>query len=337
MALSLTPPLDPMLAKLQKEIPRGEGWRYEPKWDGFRALVFHDTDDTTIYSRDRKPLNRYFPELPIALSEALPGPCVIDGEIVIMSDKGLAFDSLLQRIHPAASRVALLARETPGGFVAFDLLASGEQDLREHTMDERRGALVSILGEGATPPSRPGTFVVTTPQTDDYDLAREWFTGFEKIGLDGIIAKRFDSPYVHGKRAMVKVKHQRTADCVVGGYRLSKQKDGVGSLLLGLYDDDGVLHYVGHTSSFKAAERRELLATLHPLEGKGGFGDGRSPGGPSRWNQGKADLWVGLEPVLVCEVAYDYMQGERFRHATRLLRWRTDKKPRECTFDQLTA
>ncbi len=335
MVLAFQPPLDPMLARLKEEIPKGEGWLYEPKWDGFRALVFAAGDSIEMFSRDRKPLGRYFPELLPALTAALPAGAIADGEIVITGGHGLEFDSLLQRIHPAASRIALLAEQTPASFVIFDLMGLGEDDLRSQPLATRREKLHGIFGKPQLPSTGRGTNVTLTPQTSDFDEASEWFIGLESLGLDGLIAKQAGAPYSPGERTMVKIKHRRTADCVVGGYRLSKSKDGVGSLLLGLYDDEGTLHLVGHTSSFKAAERRDLLQTLKPLEKETGFEGGRAPGGPSRWAAQKDQSWVPLDPVLVCEVSYEYMQGVRFRHATRLLRWRDDKGPRACTLDQV--
>ncbi len=336
MALPLAPPLDPMLSKSQPEIPKGDGWIYEPKWDGFRAIVFKDGKDVHIASRDHKPLERYFPELPDALRETLPARCIVDGEVVIAREQGLDFDVLLQRIHPAESRIRKLAAETPASFVAFDILALATKDLTATPIEKRREALEKILGAGGTTADLgPGTQVIITPQTDDFDIASDWFVGFEDLGLDGIVAKRAGSPYTPGDRTMVKVKHLRDADCVVGGYRLSKKGDGVGSLLLGLYSDDGVLHYVGHTSSFKAPERRALLERLRELEGGESFGQGRTPGGPSRWSAGRDTSWVSLDPVLVCEVAYERLQSGRFRHSARFLRWRPDKPPAECTFEQL--
>jgi ATP-dependent DNA ligase len=324
-----------MLAKLQPEIPRGEGWLYEPKWDGFRAIVFRDGQDVYIQSRDSRPFNRYFPELPPAFRACLPRQCVVDGEIVLPGPKGLDFDSLQLRLHPAESRVQKLSKEIPTSFVAFDLLARGQKDLRGWPFSKRRGELEKLLPEGWAPEDR-STQVLLTPDSDDPEVAEGWFDSFAPLGLDGVIGKRADLRYVPGERVMVKVKRIKTADCVVGGYRLSKSGDGVGSLLLGLYDDGGVLHFVGHTSSFKADERRRLLKDLQPMVKEGAaFGHGRTPGGPSRWTAGRELPWVELKPKLVCEVAYDKMQGERFRHATRLLRWRDDKKPRECTFDQL--
>ena len=352
MTLPFQPPLEPMLAKLKESIPREDGWLYEPKWDGFRAIIFREGDDITIVSRDKKPLNRYFPELVDALRTEITTDCVIDGEVVIPGEHGLEFDSLLLRIHPAESRVKKLAAESPSSFVAFDLLAEDEEDLRDVALKDRRKRLQSLLDEAIHLPAgttesgaeleqevvaalQPGPRLALSPQTDDPDLAEVWFHVFEGAGLDGIMAKRFDQRYVPRERAMVKVKHQRTADCVVGGYRLNKTKDGIGSLLLGLYDDSGVLHYVGHTSSFKAPERRALLEELKDLEGGTSFGGGRTPGGPSRWTGAQGSSWVALEPSRVCEVAYDHLQGGRFRHAATFKRWRPEKPPKECLFDQI--
>jgi ATP-dependent DNA ligase len=326
--LPVNPPVSPMLAKLQVDIPRGEGWLYEPKWDGFRAIVFRDGDTVRIDSRNGQTLDRYFPEVVEQLRAALPERAVIDGEIVLAGERGLDFDALQQRIHPAASRIKRLSVETPASFIAFDMLAAGDEDLRGLPGIERRARLIAELR--ATPS------VAITPQTTDAGEAAEWFTRYEGAGLDGVIAKQADRPYVEGERLWVKIKHRRTCDCVVGGYRHTIAGDGVASLLLGLYDEAGVLHLVGHTSSFNAAERRALLEKLRPLAGGESFGSGRTPGGPSRWTQGKRDeSWNPVHPVLVCEVSFDYMQGERFRHAARFHRWRTDKDPAQCTYDQL--
>lgn len=326
MSLPLSPPIEPMLAQLQEEIPSGAGWLYEPKWDGFRAVVFKDGDDVFLNSRKGQPLQRYFPELVDRFRRELPARCIVDGEIVIAGARGLDFDALQLRLHPAASRVAKLAGEIPASFVAFDLLAVEDEDLRERPFAERRRRLLELL------PMSPQLFV--TPATRERDEAAQWFTRFEGAGLDGVVAKREELPYRPGERLMVKVKHARTADCVVGGYREAKG-GGVGSLLLGLYDEAGVLHYVGHTSSFKAKERRELLEQLRPLVGGESFGQGRTPGGPSRWSQGKDTAWVSVKPELVCEVAFDHLQGDRFRHATTFLRWRPDRDPRSCTYEQV--
>ena len=349
MALPFSPPLKPMLAKLKPDIPEGDGWLYEPKWDGFRALVFRDGKETSVISRDGKPFERYFPELIVALEESLPKTCVVDGEIVIAGADSLDFDAMLLRIHPAASRVKMLSEESPSSFVAFDLLAHGKSDLRQKPLVERRAKLEELLGHSAIPGNatrqevmkelRPAPKVALTPHTRDPKEARRWFEAYEGAGLDGVIAKREDLLYLPGKREMVKVKHKRTADCVVGGYRLAKSGDGIGSLLLGVYDDSGLLHYVGHTSSFKAAEKKRLLEELKPLEGGSSFGGGRAPGGPSRWTgmTGRDPSWVPLAPELVCEVSFDHMQGDRFRHAATFIRWREDKKPRECTVDQVRS
>ena len=348
MTLPFAPPVEPMLAKLEHDIPRGEGWRYEPKWDGFRALVFRDGEGVHIQSRDGRGLERFFPELVPALAEAFPPDCVVDGEIILAGSQGLEFDRLQLRLHPAESRIRKLAAEIPASYVAFDLLAQGGVDLRSEPFDARRARLGAILGTEATERLPVGeTVVLLTPRTDDPEVAAAWFDTFERLGLDGVIAKRADLRYVPGKREMVKVKHRRTADCVVVGYRLSKTGDGIGSLLLGVYDDAGRLHFIGHTSAFRAAERREILERIRPLEttmeaaleaALGTLEDvdpARMAGGTSRWSRGREAAFVPLEPVLVVEVTYDHLQGDRFRHATGFVRWRTDKEPRECTFEQL--
>lgn len=336
------PPLAPMLAKLQTEIPSASGWLYEPKWDGFRAIVFRDGDEMEIGSRDKRPLQRYFPELLPLLCGTLPDRCVVDGEIILSGDGGLDFDSLQLRLHPAESRVRKLAAEIPASFVAFDLLALGDRDLCRERFDERRQLLEECLPqiEAATWEflAKPagGSFLWLTPQTADLAEASRWFDELEAIHLEGIVAKKCDQPYVPGERCMVKIKHRRTVDCVVGGYRTQSGGTGLGSLLLGLYDDDGALHYVGHTSSFSRAEAVKLLERLRQFEGEGGFGIGRTPGGMSRWSKpGTEAAWVSLRPELVCEVSFDYLQGARFRHAARLERWRDDKPPSECRWDQL--
>lgn len=325
MKLPFDPPLEPMLAKLTPGMPTGGDWIYEPKWDGFRALVFWDGEELYVQSRDRKPLNRYFPELEAGLRKALAGPCVLDGEVVIAGEAGLDFDALLLRIHPAASRVAMLARETPASFVAFDLLALGGEDLRGAPQRERRLRLDGFVESGPC--------LALSPWTPDVETATDWFHRFEGAGLDGVIARPPELAYCPGERVLLKIKHRRTADCVVGGFRWGKN-GGVGSLLLGLYRD-GVLHYVGHTSSFKAAERRELEVLLEPLRGGPSFGEGRAPGGPSRWRQAGEAEWEPVRPTLVCEVSYDHLQGDRFRHASTFARWRPDKPPAECTYEQL--
>ena len=328
MTLPVTPPLEPMLAKTAAEIPQGAGWRYEPKWDGFRVIVFRDGDDVHLGSRKGQPLQRYFPEILEPLRAALPERAVADGEIIIATPKGLDFDALQLRLHPAASRVARLAGETPSTVVLFDLLADGDDDLRSRPLVERRELLVAAVNANPR--------VALTPHTADLDEGRDWFTRYEGAGLDGLIAKPGESTYRTGERGWTKIKHLRTVDVVVGGYRMEATGRGVGSLLLGLYDGDGRLHFVGHTSGFSAAERRQLVETLRPLEGGDSFGEGRTPGGPSRWAREKDADWTRLRPELVCEVSFDHLQGQRFRHAARLLRWRQDRDPLTCTYDQLT-
>lgn len=324
-----------MLAKLTTGIPEEDGWLYEPKWDGFRCIVFFDGGDPYLQSRDLKPLGRYFPEVVAGLKAGLPGPAVLDGEIVIMGARGLDFDALQLRLHPAESRVRMLAGQTPAAFVAFDLLAEGGTDLMKTPFGERRARLERYFDKAAPP-------AYLTPATTDAATARDWFERFEGAGFDGVIAKRLDGPYLPGKRAMAKVKHLRTADCVVGGFRWNKGEEGrsVGSLLLGLYDDDGVFHFVGHTSSFSAKDKRDLVGFLEPYltgDESEGFGLGRTPGAQSRWTTGKDVSWMRVRPELVCEVSFDYLQGQRFRHAATFQRWRPDKPPRACTFDQFEA
>jgi ATP-dependent DNA ligase len=346
MAFPIPPPVDPMLAKLADGLPDGDDWLFEPKWDGFRTLVFRDGEDVHLQSREGRPMNRYFPELVAPLRESLPERCVVDGEVVIARGKALDFEALLLRIHPAASRVSLLAEETPSSFVAFDLLALGDRDLRGTPFRERRALL-----ERALP--RPSAQVHVTPATRDRARAADWFSRFEGAGLDGVVAKRLDSTYQPGVRAMVKVKHARTADCVVAGFRWHKNGPGtlVGSLLLGLHDDAGTLQHVGICSAFTTARRRQLVEELAPLregatEGHPwrewaewadakGEADRRMPGASSRWNRGKDLTWEPLRPERVCEVAYDHLQGDRFRHATQFRRWRPDKSPASCRYDQL--
>lgn len=342
MAFPIEPPVAPMLAKLASALPPGDGWLFEPKWDGFRALVFRDGERIYIQSRDAKPLDRYFPELPPRLRASLPKRCVVDGEIVIAGPRGLDFDALQMRLHPAASRVQKLADATPSAFVAFDLLADGADDLRERPQAERRARLEAALA-GA------GGGVHLTPCRRERAIAEEWFHRFEGAGLDGVIAKHESTTYQPGKRAMVKVKHLRTADCVVAGFRWHKQGPGtlVGSLLLGLYDDAGTLHHVGVTSSFTMAKRRALAAELEPLRrtalanhpwahwAEQTAGGGRMPGGQSRWSAGKDLSWEPLRIERVCEVHYDHLQGDRFRHAATFQRWRPDKPPADCRYAQL--
>jgi ATP-dependent DNA ligase len=330
-----------MLAKAAEDLPSGEGWLFEPKWDGFRTLVFRDGDEWLLQSRDLKPMNRYFPELGPPILAQLPPRVALDGEIVIAGPKGLDFDALLLRIHPAASRVALLARETPCSLVVWDLLALGDEDLHRAPFGQRRARLEEVLS-GLAPPLH------LTPSTHDRAVALDWFRRFEGAGLDGVIAKRLDDPYRPGERSMVKVKHARTADCVVAGFRWHKGGPGtlVGSLLLGLYDANDTLHHVGVASAFTAARRRQLVDELAPL--REGALEGhpwrdwaeaderqRMPGASSRWNRGKDLSWEPLRVERVCEAAYDHMQGDRFRHPAHFLRWRPDKRPTDCRYDQL--
>ena len=336
----MNPPVEPMLAKLADALPSG-GYLYEPKWDGFRAIVFRGAKDVYIQSRDSRPLDRYFPELHDTLLERLPPDCVLDGEIVIATREGLDFDALQLRLHPAESRVAKLAKETPSSFIAFDLLARGQRDLMSTPQAERRSELEKLLN-GVKPP------VYLTPMTRDRDIAADWLMRFEGAGLDGVIAKPESSTYQPGKRAMIKVKHARTAECVVAGFRWHKSgKDSLGSLLLGLFDDNGVLQHVGVTSAFTMAQRKALVKELEPLrknamkdhpwkEWAGAAAESsRMPGGQSRWSAGKDLSWEPLRIERVCEVKYDHMQGDRFRHAASFLRWRPDKRPEDCRYDQL--
>jgi ATP-dependent DNA ligase len=329
-----------MLAKLADQLPVGD-YLYEPKWDGFRAIAFRGQDDLYLQSRDSRPLDRYFPELHDALLARLPKNCVVDGEIVIATAHGLDFDALQLRLHPAASRVTKLAKETPSSFVAFDVLEIAGRDLMAEPQAARRRALEKLL-DGVTPP------VHVTPVTRDRAVALDWLTRFEGAGLDGVIAKPESATYQPGKRAMIKIKHARTAECVVAGFRWHKTgKDVVGSLLLGLYDDNGILQHVGVTSSFTMAVRKELAKELEPLrknamdehpwrEWAGAAGESsRMPGAQSRWSAGKDLSWEPLRIERVCEVKYDHMQGDRFRHAAIFLRWRPDKQPQDCRYDQL--
>jgi ATP-dependent DNA ligase len=334
----------PMLAKLQPEMPTGEDWTYEPKWDGFRTIVAVDGDgEARLASRDGRPMGRYFPEVVEAVASSDGGPYVADGEIVRVADGSMEFDELQLRLHPADSRVRKLAGEIPATLVVFDLLRARDEDLTSLSLSDRRTrlrALAATLGWAEAPndlPSMPpAPVVLVAPWTDDTEGARVWFDDEDGLGQDGILAKRADQRYLPGERGWVKVKHRRTLDVVIGGYRLSKTRDGVGALLLGLYDEGGTLHYVGHTSSFKAAERRAMLGELRKLEGPS-FDGGRAPGGPSRWTAGRDLEWVAIEPVLVAEVTIDRMQYGRIRHAATFVRWRDDRKPESATFSQIGA
>jgi ATP-dependent DNA ligase len=334
----------PMLAKVQPEMPVGQGWTYEPKWDGFRTIVAIDADGTVrLASRDGRPLGRYFPELlELLVGDGDPERFVADAEIVRVAPGRMDFDELQLRLHPAESRVRKLAGEIPATLIVFDLLRLGADDLTELPLAERRDRLATLASSmqwepapGSLDDVATGPTVLAAPWTDDPALARAWFDDDAGIGQDGIIAKRADQAYLSGERGWIKVKHRSTLDCVVGGYRLSKTGDGIGALLLGLYDGEGTLHYVGHTSSFKAQERRDMLEQLRPLEGGGSFEGGRAPGGPSRWNAGKDTAWITLQPVLVCEVTIDRVQYGRFRHAASFVRWRDDRESTSCTFDQI--
>ncbi|MCM2579934.1 ATP-dependent DNA ligase [Streptomyces meridianus] len=339
MDLPVMPPLKPMLARTATRIPGG--MQYEAKWDGFRAIVFRDDDEVELGSRTGKSLTRYFPELVDALRARLPRRCVVDGEIVVVREGRLDFDALLERIHPADSRVRLLARETPASFIAFDLLALDNQALLDTPLRSRRARLVSALSSAADP-------VFLAPATEDRELAEQWFRQYEGAGLDGVVAKPLDDPYRPDERRMVKIKHERSADCVLAGLRLHKSGPVVGSLLLGLYDDTGRLQHVGVCAAFSMKRREELMTELEPLRMPSadghpwaGWADeaaqatSRMPGAPSRWTGGKDLSWIPLRPERVCEVAYDHMQAGRFRHTARFRRWRPDREPAGCTYAQL--
>lgn len=341
MDLPVMPPVSPMLAKSVKEIP--DVGHVEPKWDGFRTIVFRDGDEVELGSRNEKPMTRYFPELVEALKLNLPQRCVVDGEIVVIDGDRLEFEVLQQRIHPAASRIAKLARETPASFIAFDLLALGDENVMQEPFERRRALLESALAGSSDP-------VFLTPKTNDPAVAQDWFTRFEGAGLDGVVAKPLDGTYQPDKRTMFKIKHERTADCVVAGYRLHKTSTAdrplLGSLLLGLYDGDRLQH-VGVAASFTAARRAELIDELEPLthdvQGHPWLewkewaiaNPDRVPGTQSRWSQGKDLSFVPVRPERVVEVAYEHMQGNRFRHTARFRRWRPDREPRSCTYEQL--
>jgi ATP-dependent DNA ligase len=341
MDLPVMPPVKPMLAKSVKEIP--DVGHVEPKWDGFRTIVFRDGDEVELGSRNERPMTRYFPELVESLRANLPERCVVDGEIILVRDGRLDFDALQQRIHPAASRVKLLAEQTPAAFVAFDLLALGDDDLTGRPFAERRALLERALAAASDP-------VFVTPATGDPAEARDWFERFEGAGLDGVIAKPLDGTYEPDRRTMFKVKHQRTADCVIAGYRWHKSGGVVGSLLLGLYGGDGRLQHVGVAASFPMARRRELVDELAPYveadlsqhpwgewADQAAHAGGRLPGAVSRWSAGKDLSFVPLRPELVVEVAYDHMEGDRFRHTAQFRRWRPDRTPESCTYEQLES
>jgi ATP-dependent DNA ligase len=337
------PPILPMLAKRIEELPQEGEWIFEPKWDGFRALIFRDGDEILIQSRDQKSLNRYFPELIDPLLGQLPCRCVLDGEIVIARDGALDFDALQLRIHPAASRVKLLSKQTPSSLVCFDLLAEGEDDLCGEAFHRRRARLEKLFRSAAPP-------LHLTPATRDRAVASDWFRRFEGAGLDGVMVKQVDGTYEPGKRVMFKVKHERDCDCVVAGFRWYKDAEGeaIGSLLLGLFDESATLQHVGVCASFTKEKRRELLEFLTPYrkharadhpwaswaDAEAAAGS-RMPGGQSRWSQGKDLSWEPLRPELVVEVAYEHMQGRRFRHMAHFRGWRTDKSPVDCTYAQL--
>lgn len=336
MKLPLPLDMEPMLSAISPNgIPKGDSWEYEPKWDGFRTLVFRDGEEVALISRGGRPMTRYFPELLPAFRKLSESKLVLDGEVVVVGADGLDFGALQQRVHPAESRVRMLSQQTPAWFIAFDVLAVGDEDLRKRPLGTRRKRLEKLL-KGVKQP------IFLTPYTRDPKTAEEWFNQFEGAGLDGVIAKSWEGTYVPGKRLWVKVKHQRTAECVVIGWRKSSDGSTLGALLLGLYKK-GTLHYVGHTSSFNAAERKELIQKLKPLqidipEEEWKANPGRMPGGLSRWSRGKDTEWVAVKPELVCEVTYDKLEaGERFRHATGFLRWRTDKRPKDCGFDQIAS
>jgi ATP-dependent DNA ligase len=341
MDLPVMPPVRPMLAKAVHAVPEGGELVFEPKWDGFRCIVFRDGDEVVLGSRNDRPLTRYFPELPPVLRDQLPDKCVVDGEVVVAIDGRLDFEALQQRIHPAESRVNMLAEKTPASFVAFDLLAVGDEDLRTSPFRERRAKLEEVLA-GARPPLH------LTPATTDRDVAEDWFRRFEGAGFDGVMAKPPGEPYAESKRTQTKIKHKRTADCVVAGYRVHKDGEGIGSLLLGVYDADGDLHHLGVAASFSAARRKELVDELAPYE-EGALDDhpwkdwadlmaheegGRKPGAQNRWTGQKDQSWSPLRLELVAEVSFDALQSGRFRHTSHWERWRPDKTPAECTFDQ---
>jgi ATP-dependent DNA ligase len=331
MTLPIKPPFPPMEALLVSEIPAGENWEYEPKWDGFRCLAFRDGKNVELQSKSGQPLGRYFPEIVAALLKLKASKFVLDGELVIPLDGRFSFDDLLQRIHPAASRVTKLSKETPAHFIVFDLLVDDSgKAIYESPLNKRREKLEGFARKFMA----KNREIELSPRTKNVTLARKWLstTG---IKLDGVIAKRLDLAYRSGERdGMQKVKRMRTADCVVGGFRYASKGKVVGSLLLGLYDDEGLLHHVGFTSSFNEIEKKELTKKLEPLIAPPGF-TGNKPGGPSRWSTKRTSEWEPLKTKLVVEVQYDHFTGGRFRHGTRFLRWRPDKKPKQCDFEQV--
>src|SRR3981081_1456762 len=327
--LGVMPPFTPMEAKVQGELPRGDAWQYEPKWDGFRAVAFKDGDEVVIHSRNQKPLTRYFPELVPALQRIKPKRAVLDGEIVIFTGFGTDFDAMTLRIHPAASRVNMLAAEQPAHYIALDLHADGRDSLLEVPLKERRRRLEKLLGP------KPES-IYLSPVTRDRAVALNWLKEYRGTGLDGIVAKRIEGSYKPGERAMIKVKEQRTADCVVGGFRWGNDGKRIGSLLLGVYDGK-TLQSIGHTSGFDDTQRRELVAMLEPLRGGTSFEGGRAPGGPSRWSTDRDLAWEPLRPELVCEDAFDRLQNRPFGHGVGCVRWRRDKNPTSCTLAQLKA
>jgi len=344
--LPVNPPVPPMLAKRVEGFPDGGDWIFEPKWDGFRALIFRNRDEILVQSRDSKPLNRYFPELVDVLLSQLPARCVLDGEIVIATEDGLDFDALQLRLHPAASRVKMLAQQTPASMVFFDLLSEGESDLRDRPFEQRRKRLESLRKKLKAP-------LHLTPATSERKIAEDWFHRFEGAGLDGVIAKSAAGIYEADKRVMLKIKHERECDCVVAGFRWHKKGPGtsIGSLLLGLFDDQGALQHVGVCASFTEKKRHDLVEFLAPYRSNAlanhpwrNWADPnpesqeagqRLPGGKSRWSQGKDLSWEPLRPELVVEVAYEHMQGDRFRHMSQFRRWRADKSSAACTYAQL--
>lgn len=330
MSLPIKTSYEPMNALLVEEIPSKGQWQYEPKWDGFRCIAFKDGDKVQLISKSGQPLTRYFPEVEQAVASIKADRFILDGEIVIPDDDGLSFDALLQRIHPAESRVRKLSIETPGLYIVFDLLTENGKSLVEDPLKSRRKKLEAFAKKNV----RGEMKIMLSPATDDHAVAKRWFT---KVGgaLDGIIAKRLDLPYQSGNRdGMMKIKRLRTADCVVGGFRYAENAKVIGSLLLGLYNDEGLLDHVGFCSSFKADERKELLKKIEPLIAPPGF-TGNKPGGPSRWSTKRSAEWEPLKNTLVIEVRYDHFTGGRFRHGTKLLRWRPDKAPKQCTIKQV--